>query len=67
MSERLEWQVISRSTNPQPASNQSRGHSDNSPNKIPEVTYPLLNFSGQESKKPKSASPSPIATEPVYS
>ncbi|EPQ07525.1 Carcinoembryonic antigen-related cell adhesion molecule 1 [Myotis brandtii] len=49
-----------------PASNNSQGHSDNSPNKIHEVTYSLLSFSGQESKKPTSASPSPTATEPVY-
>uniref|UniRef100_G1QFY3 Ig-like domain-containing protein n=1 Tax=Myotis lucifugus TaxID=59463 RepID=G1QFY3_MYOLU len=48
------------------ASNHSQGHSDSSPNKIHEVTYSLLNFSGQESKKPTSASPSPTATEPVY-
>ncbi|KAK1330159.1 hypothetical protein QTO34_010345 [Cnephaeus nilssonii] len=49
------------------ASNHSEGLSDNSPNKIHEVTYSLLNFSGQESKKPTSASPHPTATEPVYS
>ncbi|XP_036201910.1 carcinoembryonic antigen-related cell adhesion molecule 1-like [Myotis myotis] len=48
------------------ASNNSQGHSDSSPNKTHEVTYSLLSFSGQESKKPTSASPSPPATEPVY-
>ncbi|XP_006776681.1 PREDICTED: carcinoembryonic antigen-related cell adhesion molecule 1-like [Myotis davidii] len=48
------------------ASNHSQGHSDDSPNKIHEVTYSLLTFSGQESKIPTSASPSPPATEPVY-
>ncbi|XP_016064732.1 PREDICTED: carcinoembryonic antigen-related cell adhesion molecule 1-like isoform X2 [Miniopterus natalensis] len=49
------------------ASNHSQGHSDNSPNKVPEVTYSSLNFNGQESKKPTSASLSPTATETVYS
>ncbi|XP_054567103.1 carcinoembryonic antigen-related cell adhesion molecule 1-like [Eptesicus fuscus] len=49
------------------ASNHSESLSDNSPDKIHEVTYSLLNFSGQESKKPTPASPSPTATEPVYS
>nr|KAF6407232.1 hypothetical protein HJG59_009901 [Molossus molossus] len=47
------------------ASNHSQGHSDNSPNKINEVTYSSLNFNVQESQKPTSASPSP--TETVYS
>ncbi|KAM7058570.1 LOW QUALITY PROTEIN: cell adhesion molecule CEACAM1-like [Molossus nigricans] len=45
------------------ASNHSK--SDNSPNKINEVTYSSLNFNVQESQKPTSASPSP--TETVYS
>ncbi|XP_058385388.1 carcinoembryonic antigen-related cell adhesion molecule 1-like [Diceros bicornis minor] len=49
------------------ASDHSQGHSDNSPNKVDEVTYSSLNFNAQESKKPTSASPSPSATETVYS
>ncbi|XP_004441637.1 PREDICTED: carcinoembryonic antigen-related cell adhesion molecule 5 [Ceratotherium simum simum] len=49
------------------ASNNSQGHSDNSPNKVDEVTYSSLNFSAQESKKPTSASPFPSVTETVYS
>ncbi|CAK6437100.1 unnamed protein product [Pipistrellus nathusii] len=49
------------------ASNHSQGHSDNSSNKMDEITYSSLNFNGQESKKPTYASPSPTATESVYS
>ncbi|XP_016064733.1 PREDICTED: carcinoembryonic antigen-related cell adhesion molecule 1-like [Miniopterus natalensis] len=49
------------------ASNHSQVPSDKSPKKVPEVTYSLLTFSGQESKKPTSASLSPTATETVYS
>ncbi|XP_054567294.1 carcinoembryonic antigen-related cell adhesion molecule 1-like [Eptesicus fuscus] len=49
------------------ASNHSQGHSDNSPNKMDEITYSSLNFNAQESKKPTYASPSPTATETVYS
>ncbi|XP_046540045.1 carcinoembryonic antigen-related cell adhesion molecule 1-like isoform X1 [Equus quagga] len=49
------------------ASNHSQGHSDNSPNKMDEVTYSSLNFNVQESEKPTSASPPPSATETVYS
>nr|AUZ17050.1 carcinoembryonic antigen-related cell adhesion molecule 1 isoform 1L [Equus caballus] len=49
------------------ASNHSQGHSDNSPNKMDEVTYSSLNFNVQESEKPTSASPPPPATETVYS
>lgn len=32
-----------------------------------EITYSSLNFNAQESKKPTYASPSPTATETVYS
>ncbi|KAK1330158.1 hypothetical protein QTO34_010344 [Cnephaeus nilssonii] len=46
---------------------QCQGHSDNSPNKMDEITYSSLNFNAQESKKPTYASPSPTATETVYS
>lgn len=49
------------------ASNNSQGLSDNSPKKMDEITYSSLNFNGQESKKPTSASLSPTATETVYS
>ncbi|XP_045694184.1 carcinoembryonic antigen-related cell adhesion molecule 1-like isoform X5 [Phyllostomus hastatus] len=48
-------------------SNHSQGHSENSPNKIHEITYSSLNFNAQEAKKPTSASPSPVATEMIYS
>ncbi|XP_045694181.1 carcinoembryonic antigen-related cell adhesion molecule 1-like isoform X3 [Phyllostomus hastatus] len=44
-----------------------QGHSENSPNKIHEITYSSLNFNAQEAKKPTSASPSPVATEMIYS
>ncbi|KAM5297865.1 cell adhesion molecule CEACAM1-like isoform 3-T3 [Glossophaga mutica] len=49
------------------ASNHSQDHSEKSPNKIHEVTYSSLNFNAQEAKKPTSASPSPVATETIYS
>ncbi|XP_053513118.1 carcinoembryonic antigen-related cell adhesion molecule 1 isoform X3 [Artibeus jamaicensis] len=49
------------------ASNHSQDHSENSPNKIHEVTYSSLNFNAQGAKKPTSASPSPVATEMIYS
>ncbi|XP_046540044.1 LOW QUALITY PROTEIN: carcinoembryonic antigen-related cell adhesion molecule 1-like [Equus quagga] len=38
------------------ASNHSQGHSDNSPNKVEEITYSSLTFKAQESRKPTSAS-----------
>ncbi|XP_036921427.1 carcinoembryonic antigen-related cell adhesion molecule 1 [Sturnira hondurensis] len=49
------------------ASNHSQGHSENSPDKIHEVTYSSLNFNAQETKRPTSASPPPTATEMIYS
>ncbi|XP_005883969.1 PREDICTED: carcinoembryonic antigen-related cell adhesion molecule 1 [Myotis brandtii] len=49
------------------ASNHSQGLSDNSPKKMDEITYSSLNFNGQESKKPTHVSPSPTATETLYS
>ncbi|XP_004408245.1 PREDICTED: carcinoembryonic antigen-related cell adhesion molecule 5-like, partial [Odobenus rosmarus divergens] len=48
------------------ASNHSQDHSDNLSNKGEEVAYSSLNFSAQESTKSTSASPSPAATETVY-
>ncbi|XP_014716534.3 cell adhesion molecule CEACAM1-like isoform X3 [Equus asinus] len=49
------------------ASNHSQGHSDNSPNKVEEITYSSLTFKAQEPRKPTSASLLPSATETVYS
>ncbi|CAD7692566.1 unnamed protein product [Nyctereutes procyonoides] len=49
------------------ASNHSQDQSDNLSNKIEEVAYSSLNFNVQEPKKSTSASPSPAATETVYS
>nr|XP_008539364.1 PREDICTED: carcinoembryonic antigen-related cell adhesion molecule 1-like [Equus przewalskii] len=49
------------------AANHSQGHSDNSPNKVEEITYSSLTFKAQESRKPTSASLLPSATETVYS
>ncbi|KAK7798004.1 hypothetical protein U0070_005223, partial [Myodes glareolus] len=43
------------------------GPSDNSPNKVDEVAYTVLNINGQTPKPPTSASPSPRSTETVYS
>ncbi|XP_073746368.1 cell adhesion molecule CEACAM1 isoform X7 [Callorhinus ursinus] len=48
------------------ASNHSKDHSDNLSNKTEEVAYSSLNFNAQESTKSTSASPSPAATETVY-
>ncbi|XP_027943689.1 carcinoembryonic antigen-related cell adhesion molecule 1, partial [Eumetopias jubatus] len=48
------------------ASNHSKDHPDNLSNKIEEVAYSSLNFNAQESTKSTSASPSPAATETVY-
>nr|XP_048296400.1 carcinoembryonic antigen-related cell adhesion molecule 1 isoform X4 [Myodes glareolus] len=50
-----------------PASNHNLGPSDNSPNKVDEVAYTVLNINGQTPKPPTSASPSPRSTETVYS
>ncbi|XP_059109468.1 carcinoembryonic antigen-related cell adhesion molecule 1 isoform X1 [Peromyscus eremicus] len=49
------------------ASNHNLGPSDNSPTKVDEVTYSVLDFNAQQPKPPTSASPSPRATEEVYS
>ncbi|KAK7798590.1 hypothetical protein U0070_024739 [Myodes glareolus] len=43
------------------------GPSDNSPNKVNEVAYTVLNINGQSPKPPTSASPSPRSTETIYS
>ncbi|KAM7340094.1 hypothetical protein ACRRTK_000709 [Alexandromys fortis] len=43
------------------------GPSDNSPNEVDDVKYTVLNINGQTPKPPTSASPSPTATETVYS
>ncbi|XP_075844504.1 cell adhesion molecule CEACAM1-like isoform X8 [Microtus pennsylvanicus] len=49
------------------ASNHNPGPSDNSPNKVDHVEYTVLNINGQTPKPSTSASPSPRATETVYS
>ncbi|KAL6083633.1 hypothetical protein STEG23_027624 [Scotinomys teguina] len=48
------------------ASNHNLGPSDNSPTKVDEVTYTVLNFNVQQPKPPTSVSPSPRAKEEVY-
>ncbi|XP_051018581.1 carcinoembryonic antigen-related cell adhesion molecule 1-like [Acomys russatus] len=49
------------------ASNHNLGPSDNSPKKVDEITYSVLDFNAQQPKRPTSASPSPRPTETVYS
>uniref|UniRef100_A0A2K6SNT1 Ig-like domain-containing protein n=1 Tax=Saimiri boliviensis boliviensis TaxID=39432 RepID=A0A2K6SNT1_SAIBB len=48
-------------------SNHTQDHSDNSPNKMNEVTYSSLNFTGQQPRQPTSASSSPTTTDVIYS
>uniref|UniRef100_G3QT08 CEA cell adhesion molecule 1 n=1 Tax=Gorilla gorilla gorilla TaxID=9595 RepID=G3QT08_GORGO len=45
----------------------SQDHSNDPPNKMNEVTYSTLNFEAQQPTQPTSASPSPTATEIIYS
>uniref|UniRef100_G1Q0I5 Ig-like domain-containing protein n=1 Tax=Myotis lucifugus TaxID=59463 RepID=G1Q0I5_MYOLU len=49
------------------ASNHSNRWCRITPGKTDEITYSSLNFNGQESKKPTHVSPSPTATETLYS
>ncbi|XP_023374751.1 carcinoembryonic antigen-related cell adhesion molecule 5-like isoform X2 [Otolemur garnettii] len=49
------------------ASNHSEDHSDILPDNINEIFYSSLNFKAQKPTEPNSASPSPTATETVYS
>ncbi|XP_030652969.1 carcinoembryonic antigen-related cell adhesion molecule 1 isoform X5 [Nomascus leucogenys] len=48
-------------------SNHTQVHSNDPPNKMNEVTYSTLNFEAQQPTQPTSASPSPTATEIIYS
>ncbi|XP_055225546.1 cell adhesion molecule CEACAM1 isoform X5 [Gorilla gorilla gorilla] len=48
-------------------SNHTQDHSNDPPNKMNEVTYSTLNFEAQQPTQPTSASPSPTATEIIYS
>uniref|UniRef100_F7D4I0 Ig-like domain-containing protein n=1 Tax=Callithrix jacchus TaxID=9483 RepID=F7D4I0_CALJA len=48
-------------------SNHTQDHSDNSPNKMKEVTYSSLNFTAQQPRQPTSASSSPTTTDIIYS
>nr|XP_012316933.1 carcinoembryonic antigen-related cell adhesion molecule 1 isoform X1 [Aotus nancymaae] len=48
-------------------SNHTQDHSDNSPNKMKEVTYSSLNFTAQQPRQPMSASSSPTTTDIIYS
>ncbi|XP_076786120.1 cell adhesion molecule CEACAM1-like isoform X3 [Arvicanthis niloticus] len=49
------------------AFNHNLGPSDNSPNKVDDVSYTVLNFRDQQPKQPASASPPPRAKESLYS
>ncbi|NP_001106840.1 carcinoembryonic antigen-related cell adhesion molecule 2 isoform b precursor [Mus musculus] len=49
------------------ASNHNLAPSDNSPNKVDDVAYTVLNFNSQQPNRPTSAPSSPRATETVYS
>ncbi|XP_024092081.2 carcinoembryonic antigen-related cell adhesion molecule 1 isoform X3 [Pongo pygmaeus] len=48
-------------------SNHTQDHSNDPPNKMNEVTYSTLNFEAQQPTQSTSASPSPTATEIIYS
>nr|CAA47699.1 biliary glycoprotein [Mus musculus] len=48
-------------------SNHNLAPSDNSPNKVDDVAYTVLNFNSQQPNRPTSAPSSPRATETVYS
>ncbi|XP_021022548.1 carcinoembryonic antigen-related cell adhesion molecule 1 isoform X1 [Mus caroli] len=48
-------------------SNHNRAPSDNSPNKVDDVAYTVLNFNAQQPNQPTSAPSSPRSTETVYS
>nr|XP_034341829.1 carcinoembryonic antigen-related cell adhesion molecule 1-like isoform X1 [Arvicanthis niloticus] len=49
------------------AFNHNLGPSDNSPNKVDDVSYTVLNFRDQQPKQPASACPPPRAKESLYS